>query len=990
MEMGINIEELRETLEARKDDMLNNRALTNELIVDDIMVELGYNKKRDANVKRLYSGQIDWEIKTDDKRRMAVKVFALGEVIDPEEVKQTMDMCKEKRYSILLITNGQAITVCRYSKETISYIEVSDIDMTQDLSEDNLNLLEAISKSTFNLDYIDNLLKSVVVTYDDVMEVYTEHKSDFLRNLITWVKAKITDAANADTACKEFIETLISTDKQSIETEQAENLIDSAEIESLNEQLNDKDATIAELQQAIKNVTKQYEETEIAFENFRTEVENSKTVESESIDNTENIEELKKDIETLENTNETLSNENEVIKSENETLKNDAESIKIENEALKNESVKLKEELEATKSELEAVRTEKETIENSENKIRVSLEKPAENSEEVDKDVLKSYEEQIRKLTVKISELEETNKSLSEQLKDANDTINNISGSERDKAIELLNIIEDNDNMPRHYVAVVNKELIQYEELHTFVGRALQMLYELKNYEANQYIFNGDIFKLNATPKYNDLMLGTKTYDIVVDNMTEDEALNKLRIIFNHFDDVIFECKKIGHKVDKVEKEVPVENIREKEVEATNEDYIDLDGGNEQVENNIEANDIFGQPESFGENTEIESIGQPFENVEQQFENIGQNENIEYSQQLDEQYIEENNNIQSTLVVGQLLCIDQLIWTEENIQFNNIKYIGTNSVTFAINVNSQKYFDSLLCKCIDAIMVIAAYNGNRNIITQLKSTDLSLVNNFIKLYSEDLYKGYPRINGTRYAAVGIENVQQVATVLLDICNEMKIDTTEIFIYFDAVTDSQFILDNYAFAEQSIQLNENVVYNNHEEINSGIAIIRGDMLNSMVVTKNSLSMHKEIFIKALAIKTKYLAKVLNTQEDVAGAIKEILEHAHEAGAIVNVNAIGNLVGTHYKIISNNRAEVSEQCYEIQCSHGTFYCSAMEEWQVTHSLIKIHTTIFNDTAIAVKNQISLDAVKFYREQFMTSEPSLALAVKSFIDYLGSCIK
>ena len=56
--MSINFEEIKETLEVNRDSIVNDRELTDEYIVDDLMLALGYNKKRDASIKKVRDGQI--------------------------------------------------------------------------------------------------------------------------------------------------------------------------------------------------------------------------------------------------------------------------------------------------------------------------------------------------------------------------------------------------------------------------------------------------------------------------------------------------------------------------------------------------------------------------------------------------------------------------------------------------------------------------------------------------------------------------------------------------------------------------------------------------------------------------------------------------------------------------------------------------------------------------------------------------------------------
>ena len=91
-----------------------------------------------------------------------------------------------------------------------------------------------------------------------------------------------------------------------------------------------------------------------------------------------------------------------------------------------------------------------------------------------------------------------------------------------------------------------------------------------------------------------------------------------------------------------------------------------------------------------------------------------------------------------------------------------------------------------------------------------------------------------------------------------------------------------------------------------------------------------------------------------------------------------------------LVSNNESKVADNHVSMTIGGENIYISRVEDWQVPHSLIKVHTAIFNNTAIAVKSSVNADAINFYGQQFDTSEPSLGLAVNSFVDYVASCIK
>ena len=1037
--MAFNVEGLRETLNINRSDMVNDRAATNDLIIDDFMVELGYNRKRDKSVKRCYNtsdtnGAIDWEVLTATGSRLAVKVFAIDEMLDQNELDKAMQYCIDKRFSIFIVTNGEALTVCRYRKETNEYTEVCDINLLEDLTDTATKVLEAISKDSFDLQLIDSLLPKGGVSTDKILEIIR----DSIYDITDMVVSKINGASDSDREhCKATIEKFFTV-KQNVEQ---------AAISDTNSGNNND-----ELKNELESVKTELNSTKEELTNAKLEITNLR---EKLIDASENGEQS---IDIAEKDAQIKSLKEEVDKLTATMIADDGEKdVKIEE--LETEVHRLKRKLNSTS----IFTTGDESIDSQ----------------------INSYRDQINDLTIKVANYDEQIADLEAKLKEAHDEINNMSGIERQKAHELLSVIEDNPELDRHYVGVVNTELLQYDEIHTFVGRSLQKLYEIKRLEASQYIFNGDIFKLSQPAIRNDLIMNNKQYDVNFSDIYEDDVLNKLRILFSHFSDVVFECKKIGTLRDKsilvdsakerisnisLSKDEDITSAEEIAMTDSNENIEEIDNSEEVFNDTSEIDDSYSENElemptddfdeqseelemptddfdeqaedDFSEELEMpvddfdeqsEELEMPADSFDEQSEELEmpdsdeyfdtEQQNIEYSNDsfessnnaFDNEFNEgfdsnndsdnwdttentdgfdiDDNKQQSynedTLLVAQLLQIDNLIWMEDvNIEFKNIKYIGSNSVTFNINKDADDVSnEQLLCKCVDALMAIEAYNGNSGIVAQLKQTDFSEINNFLHLYTDE-YRGYPRINGTKYVASNVSTVQSICSILYDICNYMNIDMSEIFIYLTASTDSTFIIENYGYSEDAVQLRDY----NEPEINTDnkvVAIIKGDMFNNIVVTKNSLQAHKDIIVDSVAIKTKYLAKILNNEADLVESIEQLLLEASKFGT-PNLNAIGNVIGESYKIISDSQFDVGIDPLQIGFNGKTLYMARLENWQILHSLIKMHTTLFGNTAIAIKTVVNADAINFYGQNFETSEPSLSLAVKSFADYVALNVK
>lgn len=1044
--MSLNVAEIAETLELNSEELKGNRMLTNEIIVDDIMLGLGYNKKRDKQVQRLYTGVLDWVAVSTSGRKLAVKVFAYDEdALNNEELTEALNFCLEKRYSVVIVTDGAQLAVFRYDKVKAVYISVSTLNLKGELTEQEQNVIKAISKDTFDTDYLDSLT-TPQVSLDKAYEIIESNKQDIVSGIVELIDTAIPSCGNSLEQAEAIVNKILSrgeTEEGTSKVDKAEqNEVDTtqyteriSELESEVNRLNglntSKDNSIEQLNTKVDNLETELTDTKSSLEQHKETITtlNSKIVELkqelDNMDSEDNIKELGDDLKP--DVDESVINElTEEIESKNneiEKLNGYVEDLenKLNNQSAENKS-KIKE-LEDNLAEKDA--KIKELTDNA--KSGSGTPSLSGDMDEAVRNKLDSYIAQIRELSVKLSDAEDERDEAYKKVEEMKKEVEELSGSDLRKAEQLLGVIEDDVESDRNYVAVINTELMQFDEIHTFIGRCLQKLYDIKNFEASQYIFNGDVFKLNGNSNYNDIVMNNKAYDIVISSANEDEELNKLRIVFSHFSDVIFLCKKIGTLRQPIDARDSLEIARE-EVHLESDEYLDEqqfsgDGaeGYQQFNGDSGQFAVAGDESQFGDGQFAGEAGQ-FTGEAGQFNKEGQfegNQEGYYGEEgqmpmIDGEQMPEMPDIQGQgyvpgfddgegwtnqqeqlqmerrLLVGQLLNIDMLIWTDQNVKFNTIKYISTNMITFGINTSSDSY-DMLLCKCIDAVLAIEAFNGSIGLINKLKQKDFSKANNFLRLYSPE-YAGHPRINGTKYVIVGLESAQQVASALLDVCNIMGIDTNEIFLYFDAETNSQYIIENYDFSEDAIRIAETNSYIMDDEVEPRMttAIIKGDMFNHIVVTKNSLKVHKEIFNKALAIKTKYLAKTIDSMESVVEIISNMLNEAHNNNIQINYKAIGNVIGESCGLLSMVESDVSENHYTINVFGDNIYCSSIEDWQIPHSLIKVHTTLFNNTAIAIKTSVNADAINFYGRQFETSEPSLGLAVNSFVDYVSSCVK
>lgn len=901
--MAINIEELRETLEINKVDMTNNRSLTNEYMIDDMMIQLGYNKRRDKSVKRLVDSIIDWEVVASTGAKAAVKVYAVGEKLSDEELNNAIKFCADKRFSIFIVTNGETITIFRFNKENQQYTKVCDINILEDINDTQKIVIESICKDTFNLENIDNIISKSNITDDDIISVIESNIDELANNVTTFLNDTSEDVVEQ---CKKVLSNLFT----------GKNTIMSSNISDDAQKSDDNSDKVIELQNKLTETEQINTELQNKLNNITAQLEN---IQSNKANNNEN---------------ETLKNENETLKNENETLTSTIDEL--------NEHV----------NELN------EQLSNS-------------NDSGINSDIqseIDSYRAKIEEITNKYTDATEEIKELKSALKKAHDNIDNLSGADRQKALELLGVIEDIPTQPRSYVAVINTELLQFDTLSTFAGRVLQKLYDIKSYEASQYIFNGDIFKLQQPAERSDLVMNNKPYDLCIDGIQEDEVLNKLRIVFSHFNDIIFECKKIG-SLDATENQLDNGDEEDEDIfDNSNNDEEIADETDETTDETTDENEFFSDESDLEQNNEANNSWN-----NEQFNNSN-------NQTFDNSY----------LFCAQLWQIDDLIWTDEPAEFNTIKYIGSSRITFNINMNNAEMSnEKLVCRCIDAVLALAMYNGeSTSLLSDIRRYDLSQINSCIKLFTEE-YANYPRINGTRYVVVNVESIQQAASIIEDICSTFNIDGDDIFLYFDVSTTSNELAEIWNYDENAVQLREYTEFNGSGS-NIATAIIKGDIFQNIVITKNSLQVHKQIITNTVAVKTNYLAKEIKNEEDFIETVRLMVCEARKNSENINVRAVGNVIGEQRKLITDNPNEASDNAVQVNADGLIIYIEKIQNWQIPLSLIKIQTALLQNEMIVIKINVGLDALDFFATEFEVVEPSLSLAVSSFVNYISSCVK
>lgn len=794
--MEISFEFLKETIEITKNIMVDNVDATNDMLVDDILLELGYNRKRDINVKRLYNEELDWNIINEGKE-IFVKVIPYNEEVELDN--ETIDG------DIYIKTNGIKLGIAIKGGNKVVYVDL------RHLSVADRELLNHLSKEGFNYELLEEITKHKLLTADEVKSILSEEEN--MREIYNIVITK----AGADNTVENF-ETVKSVINSAWEVAVAQAEQDNKELDRIKSELDNANTTIVGL---------------------RSEIEQLK------------------------------------VKQEQERL---------------NEGVN--------------IGSEKEM----------------------------QYRKQIEKLHTEKSEQQDEIARLKDIINELNNKINNDKSNIQKQAYELINAIEDDPELPRSYVGVVNNKLFQEDSLRRFVGICIEKLYELESFNIMPLLFDGDVFKIKQNGEQVDFLINTKGYEINLEDETEETVLLKLKALFNKFSNIAFECKTIGTYV-----------------EPSEDDDELIDGEYDEV--GVDTS------ESFDDGLELKGL-----DGEQAIE--GDNS--------DEDYIK-------TSLVVKIAKLSEVVWND-NIKNIVLKGIAVGNKKYKID--SEESINKQLIQVIDVLLTNTP-NFDDSIKT-LMQKDFKGVSIAIKESGQSLI-------GIPFSRVGIDDIESISMIvpiINEIISSLNVNVTTVELFMEADIPSDSPLNKYA-----VDFGEITEYTNEHECtmtgNTKSMVISGNITDMTLLNSSVTEMYNRVLARCLAVKTNYLQERLDTVDGRITTFETIFD-GFRGDKLRLANALGTIIGTDIKIMSTDESEVSADHYEIQLSGKTVYVSEISAFELTFTLIRLHSYINKNKSIGIQVEIELGAYDFYKDKLVTTNTRQALSVYTIINYIKTRLR
>lgn len=921
--MRNGFQEILETIQYREQDIHNNPFETNDLLLDDLLLSLGYNKKREKGVKAIYSGEADWEIAIDNTARYTILVYGYnGELPSNEKIDTFLNYSNSRGFEYKVLTDGKTIYI--YNNE--GKYEIPNIF---DDSADEV--LELLSKDGWSTESLSELFISV--TPESIEELFNTNQ--MIEFILSQIGLPITDENS--TKVKDIICSLSAAESTEIvdtaqaiiedgHTEELDNLKKSLQtanitIETLTKENNEMSEQLFILREKVSDTEAQLSDREVELDGHSSEKD-------------EQIDSLNSQIEDLTGQ---IGKKDGIIAELNGQI--NEKGIQIEKLSSQiNEKDGQIEDLtgQIGEKDIQIENLTSQITENSqrivelENQISSLTQGQGEvgNTSGLDGATELVYRDKIADLISKNEELKLELSSTRDKLEEMERKQSESESEQQVMAKQLLSAVEDNPELPRAYVGVVNSKLFQIGELNKFVGTCLQELYQAVSFELMHMLFDGDIFKIVQPSVRCDLLINAKSYDIDLQGLSESEVLNKLKLLFSKFDKVIFMYKTIGTiRNESEDRKVIVPEVNDIE-ELADDSEIE-----------------FTEPEIFTPNTDLE---------------IDDTELLEVGEQ--GKYL--------SLAIPD---VGTVLWMD-NSPIKDLVAIGNYDHTFKIDP------DNLVNS---AIMALVCFSDNKiETLKNLRTMDMSSVSAFAKHISTS-QSGISIFN-TDYVLESQDMHHLIAFICL-LSESIELNTSDIYMYFDAEeTEDETLRENYINREL-VAVNKRINIEELEDSNSIIhCIITGKLLEFTQDIPESLYMYNNVISDTIAVRTNYMTSALKTPSEIARAVQQILSYANDSIIQSIIDTVNNSFVFNRVILTKDKMETEEDSAEFLLSNTIYYLNKTTGLETALLIMLVHNIVFENTVMDLRLQLNTPVYKLYcSDEVETSEPIEWIAMKLFME-------
>lgn len=998
---------------------------------------MGYSRKRIRGIHRLYDQEIDWEVSIGDKKRFVIDTIPYGSSLADETIQFVAKYCYENEYPFGIITNGDDFAIvsgCLDDEQPILRQKaiqdpeeaIKILELYNYKNYDSSKIKEYYMQFQFTLEKLKDRLSSPEVRqaiYEKTEELVdckpSKRNKDIIKQFIDSSfdnKRSSNEQTNqnidiekeedelikkvdelqkqlADAQSKMDIESTKRSEMQSEIDEKAKKIaIYEEQIKKLSTQLETKQADTngdnrqvnvqaglisVETTEDVESLMNKLASVQVEVNQLKEQIDSNKKVivslQEEKSDIVRAKEELQKEVEILRAKNGLTSCENSNT-SDNSALNDEISEVVELRDSLK----KTEEQLEEANNRISLLKIEIDSIRKSHNiqadevqlevggnNERLIKSLVTENSQlktqiklMIDSDSLTGqadafavevgkYRDKIQSLVNKNTKLTQQIEQQRIQIEDLYEKLASKGQAKQVAAQELLDSIADDEEQERTYVAVIDDSLFQERDIKKFVGICIEELYKTAAVTLMPMLYDSQNFVLKEAKDSEscDFTLGTKRFVLDIEQDTEDSLISKVIQMYSKYNDRIFLCKKIGTAkadFDDLYKQKKVEDTIQMEIEnETQKIHIDL-----------------RKP------TDIENIA------------------------LDEQ-------ARLDIKDGQVIGYGYFgIRGQEDLI--NYEYAESKGIKFLYNAYNSRYYqidddqlEQQLVGCIQALIAVCPINLEQ---AMTKYHDPETFKDFKNLLQpvQAYNKTKMRLPNHRLVIERLDQMLDVIKILQTVADifgysEEQITLVHKMVYFQ---DDQNILGCLADID-SIQCPQNIEYTGDvtgEFFEKGID---GGILDNTTLSRNQLEVQNKLFKGLTRVITNDIDQEIVDEQQFQNAMSLILNKAIANKKTINPKQIGLIVGSNKLILSTNKQDVYDKFVEVKAGSMIYYVQRLQPVQQMYAFIRIQQVLFGNRQIRFIMNISKDAFDFYKNDFITSNPSLDMVVGTIIKYIETRI-
>ena len=566
------------------------------------------------------------------------------------------------------------------------------------------------------------------------------------------------------------------------------------------------------------------------------------------------------------------------------------------------------------------------------------------NDSSVDMKQVASYRKQIEDLSIEVSDQKELIDKQSREILELQEILSGKDAPKNAEAMMLLNTVTDpGEDSPLSYVGVVGGVLFQSPSIEKFIGQSIQELYKAKDKEILPFLYDGDMFNITDSAVRKDMLLGSRTFDLQLDELSADECIERLNRLFGYFPDIAFLFKTIGNKnysMDNLN-----DDLTQPDNEINDDELLDI-GDNEEIE--------------FGDTDIVQIEAEP---------------NTEF-------YSETDNYFEDDTLENNVYCISAAlgdlgeILNSEDIELVNTLYIERQDNGIYCIDNSS---DESILKSIVYSLINFSYDRLKSTIA-IEKFDFSNLSDYIVRRGE----GLVRIPHTKFD-VNSTNLIDYIPIIYKICELCEVESNSLYFYLDVSMSEESQFMSYA-----VDISEWVFVDTDDsdlEQKESKVVFSGNILGMVEFNEYQWDIMSKLVIKCDAFKSNNTSSRIDDYGSIGNLISGMLS---DSGDRLD-GIIGNIFipGTEQQWITYNQE--TENAYSISINGNSYFINESQPYIIWYLLLKLHKEVYNDRNAGILVVINTNLLDLYNsEAFECYDPVRYCAISSLLEYLSKNTK